>query len=78
MKLLVNKKFVRNFDFSFLNQIAQLKDEINRFKNQIISLENNNSLINDMQVDVGHVRSQLEKLLVNLTVVDCDVFMFSQ
>lgn len=78
MKLLVNKKFVRNFDFSFQNQIAQLKDEINRFKNQIISLENNNSLINDMQVDVGHVRSQLEKLLVNLTVVDCDVFMFSQ
>lgn len=46
-----------------------MKDEIDRLKLQISSLESNNTLISDMQGDVGHVRSQLEKLLVNLTVV---------
>lgn len=55
-------------------QIAHLKDEIDRLKMQINSLESNNTLISDMQDDVGHVRSQLEKLLVNITVVERKCF----
>lgn len=58
-------------------QIIHLKDEINRLKTQIISLESNNTLISDMQDDVGHVRSQLEKLLVNITVVKAIFMSFS-
>lgn len=57
-------------------QIAHLTDEMDRLKRQIDSLESNNTLITDMQDDVGHVRSQLEKLLVNITVAGRKMFMF--
>lgn len=49
---------------------------MDRLKRQIDSLESNNTLITDMQDDVGHVRSQLEKLLVNITVAGRKMFMF--
>lgn len=61
--------------FSFV-QIVHLKEEIGRFKTQISTLESSNSLISDMHGDVEHVRLQLEKLLVNLTVLRREVFVF--
>ncbi|XP_037024991.1 thyroid receptor-interacting protein 11-like isoform X5 [Bradysia coprophila] len=67
-----NQKLNQQND-DLVGEIAHLKDEIDRFKRQIKSLESNNSLINDMQADVGHVRSQLEKLLVNLTEKEAEL-----
>ncbi|KAG4068868.1 hypothetical protein HA402_005016 [Bradysia odoriphaga] len=67
-----NQKLNQQND-DLVGEIAHLKDEIDRFKKQIQSLESNNSLINDMQADVGHVRSQLEKLLVNLTEKEAEL-----
>lgn len=72
-----NKTVYDFFLLIFVTQIVHLKDEIIRLKTQINNLESNNTLISDMQDDVGHVRSQLEKLLVNITVVSAICMSFS-
>lgn len=72
-----NKTVYDFFLLIFVTQIVHLKDEIIRLKTKINNLESNNTLISDMQDDVGHVRSQLEKLLVNITVVSAICMSFS-
>lgn len=78
IKKFYENKIIHNLFILFCrSQIVHLKDEIIRLKTQINSLESNNTLISDMQDDVGHVRSQLEKLLVNITVVRTICMRFS-
>ncbi|KAJ6645776.1 putative glucose-6-phosphate 1-epimerase [Pseudolycoriella hygida] len=69
LDLTVQNQKLNQQNEDLISEIVHLKDEIHRLKAQVKSLESNSSLMNDMHGDVEHVRTQLEKLLVNITVV---------